>query len=62
MTSPYNSYAYAKKDWINRHNVMKEFVSKMIANNEKLSDNTRNQLEILFKIFQDVNTNEEMRR
>ena len=62
MTSPYNSYAYAKKEWINRHNVMKEFVSKMIANNEKLSDNTRNQLEILFKIFQDVNTNEEMRR
>ena len=56
MTSPYNSYAYAKNDWINRDNVMKAFVSELIINNDNLSTDTKKQLESLFRMFQEKNS------
>ena len=56
MTSPYNSYAYAKNDWINRDNVMEAFVSELIINNDNLSTDTKKQLESLFRMFQEKNS------
>lgn len=51
MSSPYNSYAYARKDSINRKNVVGSLVNALIADKSLVSEDVYSTLEVLFSII-----------
>lgn len=51
MSSSFNSYDYAKKDAINKNNVIRKLVTYFISNKEGLDLNSVSQLEELFQLM-----------
>ena len=51
LASPYNSYDYAKNDYINYQNVVHKIFSEMLSSPQKLNDEAKSSMNVLYNMI-----------
>ena len=51
LASPYNSYDYAKRDYINYKNVVYKTFTKMITSPDKINDEAKSSMNVLYNMI-----------